>query len=92
MNLEWMAWTSVTAGFFIFIALALFAMGVWEVVSPSIERKGFLPITTTRGDRFFISLLGSGYICLAWLGLTELSLWYAIVISFAFLATVMRWG
>lgn len=92
MNLEWMAWTPVTAGFFIFIALSLFAMGVWEVVSPSIERKGFLPITTTRGDRFFISLLGSGYICLAWLGLTELSLWYAIVISFAFLATVMRWG
>ena len=32
------------------------------------ERRGILGLTTTRGDRLFISLLGSAYF-LAWLGL-----------------------
>jgi predicted small integral membrane protein len=31
-------------------------------------RVGILGIATTRGDRLFISLLGSAFIHLAWLG------------------------
>lgn len=92
MNLEWMAWTLPTAVFFITIALILTAMGIWQVVSPSIERRGFLPIATTRGDRLFIGLLGSAYIQLAWLGLTNLSLYFALAIAVAWMFVVMRWG
>jgi len=92
MNIDWMAWTPVTASFFGFIVLMLAGMTVWQILSPSIARRGFLPIVTTRGDRLFISLLGSAYIHLAWLGLTDLAVWIATVISVAFLATVMRWG
>jgi len=92
MNIDWMAWTPVTASFFGFIVLMLAGMTVWQIISPSIARRGFLPIVTTRGDRLFISLLGSAYIHLAWLGLTEMAVWIATVISVAFLATVMRWG
>ena len=92
MNIDWMAWTPVTASFFGFIVLMLAGMTVWQIVSPSIARQGFLPIVTTRGDRLFISLLGSAYIHLAWLGLTDLAVWIATVISVAFLVTVMRWG
>ena len=92
MNIDWMAWTPVTASFFGFIVLMLAGMTVWQIMSPSIARRGFLPIVTTRGDRLFISLLGSAYIHLAWLGLTEMAVWIATVISVAFLATVMRWG
>jgi predicted small integral membrane protein len=92
MNIDWMAWTPVTASFFGFIVLMLAGMTVWQIVSPSIARRGFLPIVTTRGDRLFISLLGSAYIHLAWLGLTDLAVWIATVISVAFLVTVMRWG
>ena len=92
MNIDWMAWTPVTASFFGFIVLMLAGMTVWQIVSPSIARRGFLPIVTTRGDRLFISLLGSAYIHLAWLGLTDLAVWIATVISDAFLVTVMRWG
>ncbi|HCU67704.1 MAG TPA: hypothetical protein DGF30_00355 [Desulfomicrobium sp.] len=90
--MDWMAWTPVTASFFGFIVLMLAGMTVWQILSPSIARRGFLPIVTTRGDRLFISLLGSAYIHLAWLGLTDLAVWIATVISVAFLATVMRWG
>ncbi|MDP4978020.1 MAG: DUF2160 domain-containing protein [Desulfobacterales bacterium] len=92
MTLEWMAWTLPTAVFFITIALILTAMGIWQVMSPSIERRGFLPIATTRGDRLFIGLLGSAYIQLAWLGLTDLSLYFALAIAVVWMIIVMRWG
>jgi predicted small integral membrane protein len=87
-----MAWTLPTAVFFITIALILTAMGIWQVMSPSIERRGFLPIATTRGDRLFIGLLGSAYIQLAWLGLTDLSLYFALAIAVVWMIIVMRWG
>ncbi|MGA8019279.1 MAG: DUF2160 domain-containing protein [Desulfobacterales bacterium] len=92
MNLQWMAWTLPTAVFFITIALILTAMGIWQVMSPSIERRGFLPLATTRGDRLFIGLLGSAYIQLAWLGLTDLSLYFALAIAVVWMIIVMRWG
>jgi predicted small integral membrane protein len=92
MTLEWMAWTLPTAVFFITIALILTAMGIWQVMSPSIERRGFLPIATTRGDRLFIGLLGSAYIQLAWLGLTDHSLYFALAIAVVWMIIVMRWG
>ena len=89
---EWMAWTLPTAIFFIAIAMTLVAMTVWETVSPSIERRGFLPIATTRGDRLFIGLLGSAYIHLIWLATTNLSLWFALAISLIYMAVMMRYG
>jgi predicted small integral membrane protein len=92
MTLEWMAWTLPTAIFFITIAMILTAMGIWQVMSPSIERRGFLPIATTRGDRLFIGLLGSAYIQLAWLGLTDLSLYFSLAIAVVWMILVMRWG
>lgn len=92
MNLEWMAWTLPTAAFFISIALILVGMTVWQVVQPSVERRGLLPLRTTRGDRLFIGLLGSAYIHLAWLGFTDLNLWWALGISIVWMAAIMRWG
>ena len=92
MSLEWMYWTKPTAIFFISIFLMIGGMLVWELVSPTIERRGFLVIPTTRRTRFFLGLLGSAYIHLAWLGLTDFSLWIASVISVIWVIIVMRWG
>ena len=92
MSLEWMYWTKPTAIFFICIFLMISGMLVWELVSPIVERCGFLMIPTTRGTRFFLGLLGSAYIHLAWLGLTDLKLWYASIISLLWVIVVMRWG
>jgi predicted small integral membrane protein len=89
---EWMAWTLPTAIFFTVIAMTLVAMTVWETVSPTIERRGFLPIATTRGDRLFIGLLGSAYIHLLWLATTNLSLWFALAVSLIYMAVMMRYG
>ncbi len=92
MNLEWMAWTTPTAIFFVVIALILAAMTTWQILAPSGERRGFLPIVTTPGDRLFIGLLSSAYIHLAWIGLTDLSLWIAFGIALVWMGVVMRWG
>ena len=92
MSLEWMAWTMPTAIFFITIACILVAMTIWQAKAPSDERKGFLPIATTPGDRLFIGLLGSAYIHLAWIGLTTLTLWIAFVIALIWMVILMRWG
>lgn len=92
MNLEWMAWTPVTAGFFIFIALMLIGMTVWQIASPTVERRGLLPIPTTRGDRLFIGLLGNAYITIAWIGLTQWSLWYALPLLILFVVFMIRYG
>ena len=100
---EWMAWTLPVMVFFACIVLMLAGMTVWELRSPTVLRKGFLPIATTRGDRLFIGLLSAGYVNLAfvafsekmvsWFGLEqEPSVWISFVISMALLALIMRKG
>ena len=100
---DWMAWTTPVAVFFCCIALMLAGMTVWEIKSPTIERKGWLPIITTRGDRLFIGLLSAAYVNLAfvavsekmigWFGLeAEPSIWISFVASMIVLALVMRKG
>ncbi|ROT93596.1 hypothetical protein EB809_20460 [Marinobacter sp. R17] len=90
--MAWMQWTLPTAIFFATIAAILLVMTVFEVAKPCAERKGFLPIATTRGDRLFIGLLSSAYIHLLFLGLTEASLWIALAISVVWLGVLLRWG
>ena len=92
MNLEWMAWTLPTAIFFVVIVLMLLGMTIWQLASPTVERRGFLLIVTTRGDRLFIGLLSGAYIHLAWLGLTHYPLWWATIIMVVWMASLMRWG
>jgi predicted small integral membrane protein len=88
-TLSWMAWTAPVAIFFIGIACMLAGMTVWEIRSPSVERKGFLPMSTTRGDRLFIGLLSAAYVNLAWVAFTESYQWIGAGIGFALLALVM---
>ncbi|SMH36618.1 DUF2160 domain-containing protein [Azospirillum agricola] len=92
MDFQWMAWTLPTALFFVGIAVMLAAMTVWELVSPTAEAKGFLPMRTTRGDRLFIGLLGSAFLHLGWLAATDATLWGALAVSLLWTAFVIRFG
>jgi predicted small integral membrane protein len=92
MDLSWMAWTWETAAFFLCIAGILLAMTIWELRSPGgAPRRGILAIETTRGDRLFISLLGSAFIHLGWLAFFGAPLWGAFAISLLFAAATFRW-
>ncbi len=99
----WMVWTTPVAVFFICIGLILVGMTIWEIKSPTILRRGFLPIATTRGDRLFIGLITAAYLNLAFVGLSgklaewmhlenDPSVWVSFIISIAVLGLVMRKG
>ncbi len=92
MDFEWMAWTPTTASFFVVIVLLLAAYTVWGIRSPSLPRRGLLPMATTRGDRLFLGLMGSAFIHLAWVGLTDASIWFAVCLSLLFMVVIARWG
>ena len=100
---EWMAWTLPVAIFFTCIVLMLIGMTVWEIKSPTVMRKGFLPIPTTRGDRLFIGLLSAAWLNLAFVAVSEKmidwfslaqepSIWISFGLSMAWLVLVMRKG
>ena len=90
---SWMAWTWQTALFFGFILLCLIGMSIWEARSPGGgPRHGILGLDTTRGDRLFISLLGSAFILLAWLGFFGTPLWGPLIISLIYAFVVFRWA
>ena len=100
---EWMAWTLPVAVFFCSIVLMMIGMTVWELKSPTVMRKGFLPIATTRGDRLFIGLLSAAYVNLAFVAMSEKmvswfslaeepSVWISFIVSMALLALIMRKG
>lgn len=79
----WMAWTPATLAVFIGIFSAIAIVGLLEGFKyrDGIERRGVLGLTTTLGDRLFITLLGTSYIFLAWLGLVGQPLWWPLGIS-----------
>jgi len=90
--LEWMAWTTPTAIFFVAVIAMLVTTTIIGLRSPSVARKGVLPMPTTRGDRLYIGLIGSAFIILAWLGLSDESSLIAVGICVAWLAIILRWG
>lgn len=101
--LDWMVWTLPVAVFFLCVVLMLIGMTVWELRSPTIMRKGFLPLPTTRGDRLFIGLMAMAWVNLAFVGLGENimawlsldeppSVWIGFAASMLLLALVMRRG
>ena len=90
----WMYWTPEVAMFFACIAMMLAGMTVWELRSPTLERKGFLPIPTTRGDRLFIGLLAAAYVNLAWIAISAegSSSWPGFVASLLVVLAIMWKG
>jgi predicted small integral membrane protein len=59
---------------------------------PETPRVGVLRIETTRGDRLFISLLGSAFIHLGWIFFAGPDLiWGAMALSLVYAAAVFRW-
>ncbi|APX26121.1 MULTISPECIES: DUF2160 domain-containing protein [Rhodobacterales] len=90
--MDWMAWTWPTAAFFATIALLLVIFTVLAVKFPETPRVGILRTETTRGDRLFVTLLGSAFINLAWLGLVgaDTQPW-AMAVCLVYAAAVFRW-
>jgi predicted small integral membrane protein len=91
-SLAWMAWTPQTAIFFALIALALVILTLLAIYRPEKPHKGILGFPTTRGDRFFVSLLGSAFILILWIRLGGGELWYALAICIPFAIAMFRFA
>lgn len=89
--MEWMAWTWQTAAFFGVIASLITVMTLLAIFKPEMPRVGILRFATTRGDRLFISLLGSVFILLAYLALWGTPLWGGVVVCLIYAFVVFRW-
>jgi predicted small integral membrane protein len=87
----WMAWTLPVAIFFWCIASLLVTFTLLALRFPETPRVGVLRIETTRGDRLFISLLGSAFLCLIWLFFAGSPLWWALALCLVYAAAVFRW-
>ena len=92
MGLSWMAWTWPTATFFIVVVLSIASMGVWEHFSPGGNpRRGVFGLDTTRGDRLFISWLGTGFINMGWLAFYGAPLWGGLILAVIWFVFVFRY-
>ncbi len=87
----WMAWTFPVALFFYIIAGLLITFTLLAIRYPETPRHGILRIETTRGDRLFITLLGSAFINLAWLFFFGAPLTAALILCLLYAAAVFRW-
>ena len=92
MGIAWMAWTWETGIFFGFIAISLVVLTLLAIYRPESPRRGILRFATTRGDRFFVSLLGSAYIFLIWMKFSSGTLWVPLAIALAFGAAMFRFA
>ncbi|MFV0292504.1 MAG: DUF2160 domain-containing protein [Paracoccus sp. (in: a-proteobacteria)] len=89
--MDWMAWTWPTAAFFGTIAVLLVIFTVLAIRFPETPRTGVLGIETTRGDRLFITLLGSAFINLIWLGLVGTMQPLALAVCLIYATAVFCW-
>ncbi len=90
--MAWMAWTWPTAAFFACVAVALIVMTLAELRWPTSARRGWLGKATTRGERFFMSLLSAAGIHILWLATTDLPVALAVLLSLGFATLVMARG
>jgi len=90
--LDWMAWTQPTGLFFALIGCALIVLTIWELRSPTLMSRGFLPMPTTRGDRFFISLLFAAFAHIGFVALSDLPVWWMSLGCLLSTLAIMRWG
>ena len=87
----WMAWSFPIALFFLAIASLLTLFTILAIRFPETPRIGVLGIETTRGDRLFITLLGSAFINLGWLFAFGAPLTVALILCLVYAAAVFRW-
>jgi predicted small integral membrane protein len=90
--LAWMAWTWETLVFFGFVLCALTVLTLLAIFRPETPRRGILRFPTTRGDRFFVTLLGSGFIFVFWMRFGGGPLWYPLAASVLYGIAMFRFA
>ena len=90
--LDWMVWTAPTAGVFIGIGVLLSVMAAWSRISPPVARRGFLRMSTDRGDRLYIGLISAAAFLVGWISFSNISMWVALALAVLLVSVIGRWG
>ncbi|MBZ0283812.1 MAG: DUF2160 domain-containing protein [Anaerolineae bacterium] len=93
MDLLWMQWTPTTIVLFIAVIATLTVMVIWDIRTPSIRRKGFLPIGFARGERLFLSVVIFLSTFVFWMAfLPDTNVEYALPVAAVLIVIMVRWG
>jgi predicted small integral membrane protein len=90
--LAWMAWTWPTAAFFGFVFVMLIILTLLAVFRPETPKRGILGFPTTRGDRFFVTMIGSAFIFIFWMRFGGGELWYPLAGSVLYGIAMFRFA
>src|SRR5260221_312630 len=88
----WILEGFISAGLFGIVAVVLVIMTALAVLRPEKPRIGIFRFATTRGDRLFMSLLGSAFIYILWFRFGTEAIWPPAVIALLFAATMFRFA
>ena len=89
----WMAWNWYTAAFFVSIATVLTIMTLLAIYRPETPRVGILRFPTTRGDRLFVSLIGTAFIYIVWIRLTGgTTMWPPLGLALLYWTAMFRYA
>ena len=91
-HLAWMAWTWQTFAFFGAIAICLIVLTTLAVLKPETPRAGILGFATTRGDRFFVSLILTAFIFLLFIKIGGDNPLYPAVTALLMAAVMFRFA
>jgi predicted small integral membrane protein len=91
-RVAWMAWTWQTMIFFGAIGACLILLTTLAVARPETPHKGVLGFATTRGDRFFVSLILSAFIFLFFIKLGVENPVYPATAALLTAAAMFRFG
>ena len=91
-HLAWMAWTWQTMIFFASIAGCLVVLTFLAVLRPETPRVGILRFATTRGDRFFVSLILAAFIFLLFIKIGGDNPLYPSAVALIMAALMLRFA
>lgn len=90
--LEWMFWRYETIILFGVMGFAFLTLAILDLYRRSVLRKGFLPMPTTRGDRFFLGIMSIVTVGLLWLGFVPFSVEWCLIPALAVFSIILIWG
>ena len=92
--LNWMHWTWQSAVGFGLLFAMLAGLTVLDRYRPGYERKGWLPMRTTRGDRVFIAVAWFLFLVFAWQKYLpdKVAAWVVIAAGLAMGIVIVRRG
>jgi len=90
--MEWMFWTRETTIVFGILGSALLILAILDYYRRSTPRKGFLPMRTTRGDRFFFGMIFIIVIGFLWLVFVPFSTKFCSIPALVVFFIIQIWG